>query len=263
MGFDGGAKEGEPAKFLGANPGMKGVEWDVRVTTGPEGSGDRVMIYSSPYSREIEARGSVPLDSKGFAVRGAVPDPPKLAEDILRVALERRGVVFGGKEMKLTAHKVIAVHRSAALTEIIGHMQEVSDNLEAQSFFLMMGAQAGTDPVDVLRGYWEKAGVPFSGLRLIDGSGLARATMIRSVDLAKVNFLAAEGARGKLFYETLPGNRDGMMRSKRGGMSGVRTEVGFVTRGEKRFTFALMANGLGADVDFWRLREGLLQQIRR
>ena len=263
MAFDGGAKEGDPAKFLGANPGLKGVEWDVQVTTGPQDSGDRVMIYSSPYAKRIEARGSVPMGAKGFTVRGAVPDPPKLAGDILRVALERRGVVFGGRKMTGQPEKVIAVHRSAPLPEIVDHMQLVSDNLEAQSFFLMMGAKADADPVEVLRSHWEKAGVSFSGLRLIDGSGLARATMIRPVDLAMVNLKARQGAQGKAFFETLPANRDGSMRSKRGAMSGVRTEVGFVKRGEKEYTFALMANGLGGDVDFWRLREGLLDQIGR
>ncbi|HVJ47051.1 MAG TPA: D-alanyl-D-alanine carboxypeptidase/D-alanyl-D-alanine-endopeptidase [Luteolibacter sp.] len=263
MAFDGGAKEGDPAKFLGANPGLKGVEWDVQVTTGPQDSGDRVMIYSSPYAKRIEARGSVPMGAKGFTVRGAVPDPPKLAGDILRVALERRGVVFGGRKMTGQPEKVIAVHRSAPLPEIVDHMQLVSDNLEAQSFFLMMGAKADADPVEVLRSHWEKAGVSFAGLRLIDGSGLARATMIRPVDLAMVNLKARQGAQGKAFFETLPANRDGSMRSKRGAMSGVRTEVGFVKRGEKEYTFALMANGLGGDVDFWRLREGLLDQIGR
>jgi D-alanyl-D-alanine carboxypeptidase/D-alanyl-D-alanine-endopeptidase (penicillin-binding protein 4) len=263
MAFDGGAKEGEAAKFLGANPGLKGVEWDVRVTTGPEGSGDRVVIYSSPYAKRIEVRGTVPLAAKGFTVRGAVPDPPKLAGDILRAALQQRGVVFGGKNFATSAEQVLAVHRSAPLPEIVDHMQRVSDNLEAQCFFLMMGAKAGADPVAVLRGYWEKTGVSFAGLRLIDGSGLARATMIRPVDLAKVNFVARKSAYGDRFLASLPANRDGSMRSKRGAMSGVRTEVGFVKRGEKEFTFALMANGLGADVDFWKLREGLLGQIGR
>lgn len=41
-----------------------------------------------------------------------------------------------------------------------------------------------------------------------------------------------------------------------------RAEVGFVKRGGNDYTFALMANGLGS-VDFWKLRERLLERIER
>jgi hypothetical protein len=45
-------------------------------------------------------------------------------------------------------------------------------------------------------------------------------------------------------------------------MSGVRTEVGFLTLEDGReVTFALLANGLGLDVDFWPLREKLLRKV--
>ena len=40
----------------------------------------------------------------------------------------------------------------------------------------------------------------------------------------------------------------------------MRTEVGFVSRAGKEYTFALMGNGLGS-VDFWKLRESLLAEI--
>src|SRR5690606_17315716 len=74
MTFDGGSTERARAKFLGSDPPLKAIEWDVAVTSGPPGSGDRVMSRSSPYAGKIEARGSVPMGAKGFAVRGAVPD---------------------------------------------------------------------------------------------------------------------------------------------------------------------------------------------
>ncbi len=46
-------------------------------------------------------------------------------------------------------------------------------------------------------------------------------------------------------------------------MSGVKTEVGFLTLPDGReFTFALRANGLALDVDFWPLREKLLNAGR-
>lgn len=259
LAFDGAAEEGKPAKFLGSDPELPGVKWDVAVGTGPAGSGDRVMVYSSPYGSRVEASGTVPLGATYFGVRAAVPDPPTLAGDLLKKALEKRGVVFANGPGSDSAARPLLRHESAPLVSIIGHMQEVSDNLEAQCLFLMMGVKAKADPVGTLRGYWEKEGVGFAGLRLIDGSGLARATMIRPVDLATINLKARKAAYGENFFATLPGNDT--MRAKRGAMSGVRTEAGFIRRGGKEYVFALMANGLGPQVDFWKLRSGLLAEI--
>lgn len=262
--FDGGEKVGDSAKWLRSEPDIyEGVDWDMRVTTGPKGSGDGVMVYSSPRSRWIRAQGTVPMGARDFAVRAALPDPPRFAGDFLKKALEGKGVVFSDELTPANLPEVLlARHQSAALPEIVDHMQEVSDNLEAQCLFLMMGVKEGKDPVEVLKGYWEEQGVSFEGLRLIDGSGLARATMIRPVDLARVTFLARKAGYGERFLASLPGSGDGSIRSKRGAMSGVRTEVGFVKRAGKEYTFALMGNGLGS-VDFWKLRESLLEGIGR
>jgi D-alanyl-D-alanine carboxypeptidase/D-alanyl-D-alanine-endopeptidase (penicillin-binding protein 4) len=99
---------------------------------------------------------------------------------------------------------------------------------------------------------------------MIDGSGLARATMIRPVDLAKVNHLARKGAQGEAFRESLKSYLGGAVRSKLGAMSGVKTDVGFLTLADGReYAFALMANGLDPGLDFWPLREELLEEVKR
>jgi D-alanyl-D-alanine carboxypeptidase/D-alanyl-D-alanine-endopeptidase (penicillin-binding protein 4) len=259
--FDPGAQAGDPAMLGGSIPALAGTRWDARVTTGLAGSGDKVSIFSSPYAEVIQVRGTVPLGEKGFRVRGSVPNPPKLAEDLLRAALVKRGVAFGGKPQVVKEAVPLASHHSAPLGEIIDHMQEVSDNLEAQCLFLTMGRRAGAPATQVVKKYWEDAGVSFTGLRMIDGSGLARATMITPVDLTRVNIAALKGPHGERYLQSLPASSDGEMRSKRGAMSGVKTEVGFIIRGGKIYPFALMANGLGPSVDFWKLRTSLLDSI--
>jgi serine-type D-Ala-D-Ala carboxypeptidase/endopeptidase (penicillin-binding protein 4) len=259
--FDGGEKVGDTANWLRTEPDMyEGIKWEMEVTTGPAGSGDRVMVYSVPKLPWIRARGTVPMGAKGFRVRAALPDPPRYARAFLKKELEKRGVVFSNDIVSNLAESLLVRHESAELPVIVDHMQKVSDNLEAQCLFLMMGVKAEIEPELVLKEYWEEMGVSFKGLRVIDGSGLARATMIRPVDLARVNFLARNSAYGERYLKSLPGNDS--LRAKRGAMSGVRTEVGFVKRGEKEFTFALMGNGLGA-VDFWKMREVLLNEIGR
>jgi D-alanyl-D-alanine carboxypeptidase len=127
-----------------------------------------------------------------------------------------------------------------------------------------MGRLQQKDPADVLRAYWESKGVTFAGLRLIDGSGLARATMIRPLDLALVNHIARHEAHGDRFRQSLKTYLDGSVRAKLGAMSGVKTEVGFLAMPDGReLTFALMGNGLSSTTDFWSLANRLLDAVRK
>lgn len=261
--FEPGAQPGEPAKLLGAAPAPGDLRWVNHVVTGAAGSGDQVVAYSEPYGRVITLRGSVPLGESGFAVTAALPDPPALAVEMLRTRLESARVKFGERSGTASERIPLASHQSPPLPEIIDHLHRVSDNLEAQSLFLAIGRQQNADPAAAVRAYWEKAGVTFVGLRLLDGSGLARANMIRPLDLARVNLAARRGPHGPRFHESLNAAANGAARSKNGAMSGVRSEVGFLrTAAGREFTFALIANGLAPGIDFWALRRELLEALR-
>jgi serine-type D-Ala-D-Ala carboxypeptidase/endopeptidase (penicillin-binding protein 4) len=263
--FEPAAQPGAPAKFVGGAPAPRDTRWENHVITGPAGSGDEVVVYSEPYGRTITLRGTVPAGERSFTVSGAIPDPPALAAELLRARLESAGVKFAERPgpFATTAKTILASHQSPPLPEIIDHLHKVSDNLEAQCLFLTIGKRQGADPADSVRQFWEKAGVAFTGLRLLDGSGLARANMIRPLDLARVNFTARHGSHGQRFYESLSAYADGAVRGKIGGMSGVKTQVGFLrTASGRELTFALMANGLPVDRGFWRRLEELLQTVR-
>lgn len=263
--FQPGNAEGEGTKVTGTEPPLSGIQWRNHVSTGPTGSGDRVVVYSEPYGKTITLHGTVPAGEKDFEVSAAIPDPPLLARQLLEAALKKNGIKITGQGVNQQGDFIpLASHRSEALPEIIDHLHYVSDNLEAQCLFLTMGRIKQGEPQDVLKEFWESKGVKFSGLRLIDGSGLARATMIRPLDLARVNQLARRGPQGERFRESLKTYLDGSVRSKLGAMSGVRTEVGFLTMPDGReLTFALMANGLDTTLDFWPLRERLLEAVRK
>jgi D-alanyl-D-alanine carboxypeptidase/D-alanyl-D-alanine-endopeptidase (penicillin-binding protein 4) len=262
--FEPGATIGSPAKLLGAGPSKEGTKWINRVLTGPPGSGDQTVIYSEPYGSQVTLRGTIPVDAKNFTTGGAIPDPAALALEIVRKRLIKGGVTFGNVQgAKAGPRQVLARHASAPLPEIIDHLHKVSDNLEAQCLFLTLGSHQNLDPVEALRQHWESAGVSFAAWRMLDGSGLARANMIRPVDLARVNYFARHGARGDRFLQSLSVYANGTISSKLGAMSGVKTEVGFLRCANGReLTFALMANGLGPGVDFWRLKGSFLESIR-
>jgi D-alanyl-D-alanine carboxypeptidase/D-alanyl-D-alanine-endopeptidase (penicillin-binding protein 4) len=242
-----------------------GTRWNNHVVTGASGSGDNVLVYSEPYSRVITMRGTVPVGADVFTVSAANPDPPAVAAELLRARLEKAGVRFesGAGPFPSGEKTVLARHHSAPLAEIIKHTHAASDNLEAQCFLLTVGLRQGAPPQRAVRDYWTEAGVQFVALRLIDGSGLARANMIRPLDLARVAHAARRGPYGDIFFESLNSYVQGHARGKIGGMSGVKTQVGYLRHENGRqLTYALMGNGLAPGREFWGRLEELLAAVR-
>ncbi|MEK7953886.1 D-alanyl-D-alanine carboxypeptidase/D-alanyl-D-alanine endopeptidase [Luteolibacter soli] len=264
--FRPGAREGDRATLLDTGVATKDTKWINEVKTASPGSGDQVVVYSEPYGRTIRLQGTVPQGPEEFAVGGALPDPPARVEELLRARLEAAKVKILEQTQPLnqgrSVREELASHRSAPLPEIVDHLHKVSDNLEAQCLFHAIGRKQSTDPSWVIRRHWGDRGVEFKGLRMIDGNGLARADMIRPLDLAKVNHLVRRGPQGERFRQSLTAYLDGKVRAKLGAMSGVKTDVGFITMADGReFTFCLMANGLNPQLDYWPLRNKLLQQV--
>lgn len=236
------ASAGEPAKFLGASAKVSGVEWNNLVVTGPPGSGDGVVVYSEPYGRRVTFRGTVPAGAGEFAVRAAIPNPPEFAVGVVRDALLKKGVEITGRVHPASpADQVMAATKSAPLIDIIRNIHHTSDNVEAQCVLLTLAPHG--NPVAVVREHWLGQGVNFFALRMLDGSGLARANMIRAIDLAKVTHTAIAAPHGREFFESLPVYQDGAVRSKPGWMSGVTTSTGtIITADGRRMTYAFMAN---------------------
>jgi len=254
-------RAGEAAKFLGANARLPEVAWHEQVRTGVEGSGEAVTVYSEPYGKRVTLRGQVPAGEGEVMVKAAIPDPPALAVEVVQAALREQGIEVTGRLRPLVeAPHVLANTHSARLMEIIRHIHEVSDNLESQCLFLTLGRNGHA--AAVVREYWEARGVAFAALRMIDGSGLARANMIRAVDLARVMHVALREPSGNAFLESLPVYHGGKVRSKLGWMSGVTTSVGVITtRSGRRMTYAFMANGVSDSQAVRQLRERLRESV--
>jgi D-alanyl-D-alanine carboxypeptidase/D-alanyl-D-alanine-endopeptidase (penicillin-binding protein 4) len=261
--FRPGDATGDGAEILGSSAVLPDVEWINRVTTGPRGSGDGVVVYSEPYGRRVTFRGTVPAGVGEFSTRAAIPNPPETAAAIVRAALLEMGVEITGKvRPAAAAGEVLAESKSAPLIDIIRNIHRTSDNLEAQCVFLSLAPQG--DPAVVVRDYWRGEAVEFSALRLLDGSGLARANAIRAVDLARVMHAALAAPHGREFFESLPVYQDGVVRSKPGWMSGVTTSVGTITtRDGRRMTYAFMANSAPDPRAVRELRERLRAAVAR
>ena len=71
--FEPGTEVGAPAQVLKAGPVPRDVHWINYVTTGNEGSGDQVIVYSEPYGRRITLRGTVPKGESRHRLRPSRP----------------------------------------------------------------------------------------------------------------------------------------------------------------------------------------------
>lgn len=240
--FRPGAAVGAPAELLGISTALPDIAWKNEVTTGPQGSGDGVVIHGGEGTTKIHLRGTVPLGVAKLQVTGAVPDPEAFIAHHFSRALTAAGVQIGesGGGSAKPEHELLK-HDSPPLLEIVKSIHATSDNHETECLYRMLGLKTGKAPDIVIRDHWKSRGLDFIGLRMEDGCGLARADFIRPLDLARLQFLAGSGPQGTHYKDSLLAE-DGL-RWKGGAMSGVRTYTGFAKgKSGDEFCFALMVN---------------------
>ena len=187
--------------------------------------------------------------------------PPLLAARAFRASLERRGIVVTGRPGLGTtplAAITLASDTSDPLSEIVRHMNHESDNFYAEMLLKQLPAAAGKAGTSagggrMLIGMMREAGIPVTGVRIVDGSGLSsldRLTAAALVGIIRagatdpaikkpfVSSLAVAGVSGTL-SERLPLLR-GKVRGKTGTTDLACTLSGLV--GDS-YAFAVLENG--------------------
>ena len=239
--FRAGPVVGSPAELLGINLEIPDASWKNDVTTGDADSGDGVVIHGGESTPAIHLRGTVPLGAAKFQAKGAVPDPARFAAHHFRAVLMAAGIRVGGSAGTAPATQSLLKHDSPSLLEIIKSIHASSDNHETECVFRMLGVKAGKPPADVIREHWKTRGLEFTGLRMEDGCGLARADFIRPLDLARLQNFAGTGPQGAAYKASLL-SKDGLIW-KGGAMSGIRTFTGYAkSKSGEEYCYAFMVN---------------------
>ncbi len=250
--FAPGEKVGDPATFVSALPEVPGVTWWNETTTAAEGSGDGIVIHGGERATVMHLRGTVPLGGE-IEVTGAVPDPERFAAHHLRellvsVGMEVSGEARGAGELFLAGEPVpviekeLLVHPSPPLLDIIKSIHDTSDNQETECVYRTLGLEAGLPPDEVIRSHWQQRGLDLSALRLVDGSGLARADYITPAALARLQHLAAGGPAGEAYLGSLLKTAGDRLHFKAGAMSAIRSYTGLIESESGLLAFALMVN---------------------
>lgn len=138
----------------------------------------RISISRSIQNDKMEftVSGRIPLEQERTYYR-ALHSPSKYFMSQFSEVLRQNGVIVNGthtfKEVPAES-AVFYRHRSASLGTLIKTMNKSSQNLFAESIFLMMGVQQQSEPQDVVRDYLVDLGSNPDDIKIINGSGLSR-----------------------------------------------------------------------------------------
>jgi serine-type D-Ala-D-Ala carboxypeptidase/endopeptidase (penicillin-binding protein 4) len=245
------------------------VGFDDSIFTGPT-----VNARWLPSDRATSQVG--PITALGVAAAAARPghpapaDPSLVAARTFATALARQGIAVTGSPRRVRAAAgatQLAAVQSATIGQLVDDTLTTSDNTEAE-VLARLGAIAGHRPGSFAGAVAQNIrvaaglGVPVTGVRLYDGSGLARADLIPPQTLAILLTKVAASSRRDLramfaglpiggFTGTLaPRFQDlrthagaGVVRAKTGTLLGVNSLAGIVVDADGRLlAFAFMAS---------------------
>jgi serine-type D-Ala-D-Ala carboxypeptidase/endopeptidase (penicillin-binding protein 4) len=189
--------------------------------------------------------------------------PALAAAQLFRKALVHAGVSVAGRATLGTARddaQLLGYVESPTVASLVRFMDVNSDNFTAEMLTKEVGAVQGEQGttaagIGITAGLLAAAGVPMSGVRLVDGSGLSRldrwtpaalVTLLRAmwedagVRPLLVHSLPVAGETGTLVHRmrTIPAR--GLVRAKTGSTDNASALTGFVG---DRYAFSVLENG--------------------
>lgn len=262
-------------------PKVPGLQFINEITSAERGSGDNAYIYGAPYTYTRHLRGTIPVGSGLFTIKGAIPDPPLFAAQQLRDALEGVGILclrppatmrsLGTSAPALGNPKILYTHQSPPLRKIVDRTNMESVNLYAEALLRAIGSKvkgegSAAAGIAAIHEYWEGRGLDLGGVQIYDGSGMSPrnvlppaffcallSTMYRDQDIQSVFWesLPLAGRSGSLKNSLKGTAAEGKLRAKSGSLEQVRAYSGYVTnRAGKVLAFSVLLNnyeGSGGD----------------
>jgi len=217
---------------------------------------------SSFYLVESPALSALIVD-RGWTGHAETPQPALWATQLFRTDLVRAGVtVHRGTALGVAPEDAVplAEVQSKPVSSLVDFMDRNSDNFTAEMLMKEVGAVAGTAGTTaaglrVTRGLLSAAGIPLTGVRMVDGSGLslddrwtpaALAALLRTMwhdpdvgpDLRAA--LPIAGKTGTLADRMRKGAAHGVVRAKTGTTDNSSALSGFVG---DRYVFSVVENG--------------------
>ena len=261
-------------------------------------SSDSAYIIGAPLDDVRYLYGVLPANREAYVLKGDIPDPALYLARYLTDQLQQKGIRVDGSpscyrieveenRWKKGERKEIVTTYSPTLREIASVCNHVSHNLYADALVKTVGLQykprrnemisSFGRGVQVVKEYWEKKGLDVFPLRMNDGSGLAPADKVSAGFMGELLvYMATESAVSDAFIASLPqagiegsvrnflkGSKlQGKARLKSGGITGVRSYAGYITKDGKTYAVAVFSNNYSCPMSLMtRALEKLLLQL--
>ena len=261
-------------------------------------SSDSAYIIGAPLDDVRYLYGVLPANREAYVLKGDIPDPALYLARYLTDQLQQKGIRVDGSpscyrieveenRWKKGERKEIVTTYSPTLREIASVGNHVSHNLYADALVKTVGLQykprrnemisSFGRGVQVVKEYWEKKGLDVFPLRMNDGSGLAPADKVSAGFMGELLvYMATESAVSDAFIASLPqAGIEGSVRNflkgsklqgkahlKSGGITGVRSYAGYITKDGKTYAVAVFSNNYSCPMSrMTRALEKLLLQL--
>ncbi len=213
-------------------PPFENFAIDNRVVTTERGE-RKIEVYRSASGRELHIWGTIPKRDAGYTEELAVGDPALYAAEVLRDALERRGVAIRGAA--IARHRfpdetavaavakpdiVLAEHQSPPLIDLLQVVDKVSQNLHAEVLLREVAVAAGhagsrEDGLAAMNDFLAGSGVSKADHEFTDGSGLSRATLVTPAAITKLLASMDQSKYREQWLGLLPiGGEDGTLGAR-------------------------------------------------
>lgn len=262
-------------------PGAAGVAI-VNLATTVEGAGSRIEVTRAAYDGPILVRGEIGIGAANVWHGVPVPDPARFAAAAFREELARSGIsvtgtvraihdpaqsLFAGRKVfapgfdEGPSPRVIAMHRSAPLLEILTVVNKRSHNMYAEQVLRTVGrttlgsgsVEAGERAIQLM--IERESDQPVTGLSMSDGSGLSVLDRVTPESVIQLLAVMNESPMFESYLATLPqaGERGlqrmgstpahGNLRAKTGTINNVSALSGYVTAANgERLAFTIISN---------------------
>ena len=261
-------------------------------------SSDSAYIIGAPLDDVRYLYGVLPANREAYVLKGDIPDPALYLARYLTDQLQQKGIRVDGSpscyrieveenRWKKGERTEIVTTYSPTLREIASICNHVSHNLYADALVKTVGLQykprrnemisSFGRGVQVVKEYWEKKGLDVFPLRMNDGSGLAPADKVSAGFMGELLvYMATESAVSDAFIASLPqAGIEGSVRNflkgsklqgkahlKSGGITGVRSYAGYITKDGKTYAVAVFSNNYSCPMSrMTRALEKLLLQL--
>lgn len=281
----------------GTDPELPAIRFINYLKVAPVSS-DSAYIIGAPLSDERYLYGVLPANRESYTLKGDIPDPALFLADYLTAALEREGISVTGEptcfrieseagRWKDSKRTTVVTTYSPSLKEIASVTNHVSHNLFADALLKTVGLRyqprrnevisSFGRGVKVVTDHWKGKGLDVFPLRMNDGSGLAPADKVSAGFITDMLvYMATESEAKEAFVASLPqagiegsvrnllkGSRlQGKARLKSGGITGVRSYAGYITKDGKTYAVAVFSNNYSCSMgQMTKALEKLLLQL--